>query len=89
MAAGSLFLRTALLALIKSKTPIRKVYFNKNAFEALTIDSWSGIFDLACTDENGTQFIVDMQSGLLLSQNTLWPDGGNRVVLSGRLMNQR
>lgn len=59
----SLFLRTALQALIKSDTPIREVHFDKNAFEALTIDSRSGIFDLACTDENGTQFIVEMQLG--------------------------
>ena len=60
----SLFLRTALQALIKSETPIREVHFDKNAFEALTIDSRSGIFDLACTDENGSQFIVEMQLGL-------------------------
>ena len=59
----SLFLRTALQALIKSDTLIREVHFDKNAFEALTIDSRSGIFDLACTDENGTQFIVEMQLG--------------------------
>lgn len=59
----SLFLRTALQALIKSETPIREVHFDKNAFEALTIDSRSGIFDLACTDENGSQFIVEMQLG--------------------------
>ena len=62
--ADSLFLRTALQALIKSDTPIREVHFDKNAFEALTIDSRSGIFDLACTDENGSQFIVEMQLGL-------------------------
>lgn len=61
--ADSLFLRTALQALIKSETPIREVHFDKNAFEALTIDSRSGIFDLACTDENGSQFIVEMQLG--------------------------
>ncbi|MBN8820787.1 MULTISPECIES: Rpn family recombination-promoting nuclease/putative transposase [unclassified Spirosoma] len=62
--ADSLFLRTALQALIKSETPIREVRFDKNVFEALTIDSRSGIFDLACTDENGSQFIVEMQLGL-------------------------
>lgn len=62
--ADSLFLRTALQALIKSKTPIRKIHFDKNAFEALTVDSRSGIFDLSCTDENGSQFIVEMQLGL-------------------------
>ena len=62
--ANNLFLRTALQALIKSHTPIQEVHFDKNAFEALTIDSRSGIFDLACTDENGSQFIVEMQLGL-------------------------
>jgi predicted transposase/invertase (TIGR01784 family) len=61
--ADSLFLRIALHALIKSDTPIREVKFDKNSFEALTIDSRSGIFDLACTDENGNQFIVEMQLG--------------------------
>jgi predicted transposase/invertase (TIGR01784 family) len=59
--ADSLFLRTALQALIKSNIPIKEVYFDKNSFEALTIDSRSGIFDLSCVDENGTQFIVEMQ----------------------------
>ncbi|WP_020596942.1 Rpn family recombination-promoting nuclease/putative transposase [Spirosoma panaciterrae] len=61
--ADSLFLRVALQALIKSETPIREVHFDKNAFEALTIDSRSGIFDLSCTDEKGNQFIVEMQMG--------------------------
>ncbi|WP_460965520.1 Rpn family recombination-promoting nuclease/putative transposase [Spirosoma litoris] len=59
--SDDLFLRTALQALIKSEVPIRQIKFDKNAFEALTIDSRSGIFDLSCTDENGTQFIVEMQ----------------------------
>lgn len=62
--ADNLFLRTALQALIKSDTPIRQVQFDKNTFEALTVDSRSGIFDLACTDENGSQFIVEMQLGV-------------------------
>ncbi len=61
--ADTLFLRTALQALIKSDVPIRDVQFDKNAFEALTAESRSGIFDLACTDENGTHFIVEMQVG--------------------------
>lgn len=61
--ADTLFLRTALQALIKSDTPIREVHFDKNAFEALTIDSRSGIFDLSCTDKNGSQFVVEMQLG--------------------------
>lgn len=62
--ADHLFLRTALQALIKADTPIRQVQFDKNTFEALTVDSRSGIFDLACTDENGSQFIVEMQLGV-------------------------
>lgn len=61
--ANSLFLRTALQALIQSDVPIQEVKFDKNAFEALTFDSRSGIFDVSCTDENGTQFIVEMQLG--------------------------
>lgn len=60
---NDLFLRTALQALIKSPVPIREVHLEKNAFEALTQDSRSGIFDLACTDETGNQFIVEMQLG--------------------------
>ena len=59
----TLFLRTALQALIKSNVPIREVMFDKNAFEGLTAVSRSGIFDLACTDENGSHFIVEMQVG--------------------------
>lgn len=61
--ADSSFLRVALQALIKSDTPIREVKFDKNAFEALTAESRSGVFDLSCTDEHGTQFIVEMQLG--------------------------
>ncbi len=59
----TLFLRTALQALIKSDVPVRDVQFDKNAFEALTAESRSGIFDLVCTDENGSHFIVEMQVG--------------------------
>ena len=58
---NDLFLRTALQALIKSPVPIREVQLDKNAFEALTLDSRSGIFDLACTDAEGNHFIVEMQ----------------------------
>lgn len=61
--ADTLFIRTALQALIKSDTPIREVHFDKNAFEALTVDSRSGIFDVSCTDEKGNHFIVEMQLG--------------------------
>ncbi|QMW06809.1 Rpn family recombination-promoting nuclease/putative transposase [Spirosoma foliorum] len=58
---NTLFLRRSLQALTKSAIPIRDIQFEKNAFEALTIDSRSGIYDLACTDEKGNQFIVEMQ----------------------------
>ena len=58
-----LFLKKALQALIKSKTPIKQINYVKNAFEGLTIDSRSGIYDVACTDENDNHFIVEMQMG--------------------------
>jgi predicted transposase/invertase (TIGR01784 family) len=60
---NTLFLRKALQALIKSETAIKEVKFDKNTFEGITQDSRSGIFDLACTDENDNQFIVEMQYG--------------------------
>jgi hypothetical protein len=31
--------------------------------KGLTIDSRSGIYDIACTDENDNHFIVEMQLG--------------------------
>jgi predicted transposase/invertase (TIGR01784 family) len=61
--ANTLFLRRALQALIKSETPIKEVQFDKNTFEGITQDGRSGIFDLACTDENDNHFIVEMQYG--------------------------
>ncbi len=61
--ANTLFLRKALQALIKSEVPIKEVKFNKNTFEGITQDGRSGIFDLACTDENDNHFIVEMQYG--------------------------
>ena len=61
--ANTLFLRKALQALIKSDIPIRDVKFDKNTFEGITQDGRSSIFDLACTDENGNHFIVEMQYG--------------------------
>ncbi len=60
---NTLFLRKALQALIKSHIPIKEVKFDKNTFEGITQDSRSSIFDLACTDENGNHFIVEMQYG--------------------------
>jgi predicted transposase/invertase (TIGR01784 family) len=61
--ANTLFLRKALQALIKSEVPIKEVKFDKNTFEGITQDGRSGIFDLACTDENDNHFIVEMQFG--------------------------
>ena len=49
------FLKKALQALINSPTPIT------NEMAALTSDSRSGIYDLACVDEKGSHFIVEMQ----------------------------
>lgn len=60
---NTLFLRKALQALIKSEIPIREVVFDKNTFEGITQDGRSGIFDLACTDDNNNHFIVEMQYG--------------------------
>lgn len=60
---NTLFLRRALQALIKSEVPIKEVKFDKNTFEGITQDGRSGIFDLACTDENDNHFIVEMQYG--------------------------
>ena len=60
-AADTLFLRVALQALIDSPVPIREITFDNTAFEALTRDSRAGIYDVACTDETGNQFIVEMQ----------------------------
>ena len=61
--ANTLFLRRALQALIKSDILIKEVKFDKNTFEGITQDGRSGIFDLACTDEDGNHFIVEMQYG--------------------------
>ena len=62
--ADSLFLRTALQALIKSATPIREVKFDKNAFEGLTVDSReAGSSIYPAPTRKGNQFIVEMQLG--------------------------
>ncbi|HAK77616.1 MAG TPA: hypothetical protein DCM71_12060 [Runella sp.] len=55
------FLKRALQALISSPTPIKEVTFIQNEMKGLTIDSRSGIYDIACTDENNNHFIVEMQ----------------------------
>jgi len=55
------FLRKALQALIDSPIAIKTVEFVKNEISAITIDSRSGIYDIACIDENENHFIVEMQ----------------------------
>lgn len=58
---NTLFLRRALQVLIKSKTPIREVVLGKNTIEGYTPTSRGGVYDLACTDIHGNEFIVEMQ----------------------------
>jgi predicted transposase/invertase (TIGR01784 family) len=55
------FLKIALQVLINSPIPIVSIEFVKNEMSAITIDSRSGIYDLACIDENHNHFIVEMQ----------------------------
>ena len=55
------FLRKALQALIQSPTVITKVEFIESEILGITQDSRGGIYDVACVDESGTQFIVEMQ----------------------------
>ena len=55
------FLRRALQALIQSPVAIAKVEFIESEITGLTKDSRSGIYDIACVDERGNQFIVEMQ----------------------------
>ena len=57
------FLRRALQALIKSEVPISEVRLLPNEQARLTADSRGGIYDLACTDEAGNFYIVEMQLG--------------------------
>lgn len=55
------FLRKALQALIQSPVAIKQVEFIESEIPGLTKDSRSGIYDMACVDETGNQFIVEMQ----------------------------
>jgi predicted transposase/invertase (TIGR01784 family) len=59
--ADTTFLKRALQALIDSPVPIKSVEFVKNDISAITIDSRSGIYDVACVDDNDNHFIVEMQ----------------------------
>ena len=58
---NTLFLRKALQALIQSEVAIREVHFDKTTFDGIVKDSRGGVYDLACIDENGNHFIVEMQ----------------------------
>ncbi len=55
------FLKIALKALINSSLAIKSIEFVKNDISAITIDSRSGIYDIACVDDNENHFIVEMQ----------------------------
>lgn len=59
--ADTTFLKKALQALINSPLTIKEVTFVKNELTAITVDSRSGIYDIACVDENDNHFIVEMQ----------------------------
>ena len=58
---NTLFLRRALQALIGLETPIAEVTFLPNELNRLNRDSRGGVYDLACIDERGQYFIVEMQ----------------------------
>ena len=59
--SNTLFLRTAIQALIQSPHMIEKVELSRNEFPGLTTDSRGGIYDLICTDEHKNVFIVEIQ----------------------------
>jgi predicted transposase/invertase (TIGR01784 family) len=59
--ADTTFLKKALQALLNSPLAIKEVTFVKNELTAITVDSRSGIYDIACVDENDSHFIVEMQ----------------------------
>lgn len=48
-------------ALIGSAVPITAVSFEQTTFEGITTDGRSGLYDLACTDAEGSHFLVEMQ----------------------------
>ncbi len=59
--ADTTFLKKSLQVLISSPHQIKTVEFVKNEMSAITIDSRSGIYDIACIDEMENHFIVEMQ----------------------------
>jgi predicted transposase/invertase (TIGR01784 family) len=60
--SNTLFLRKALQALINSPFAILEVEFDKTIFEGISEESRAGIYDIACKDEQGNHFIVEMQA---------------------------
>ncbi len=58
---NTLFLRRAIPALIKSVRPITTIIFDKTVYPGLTKSGRSGIFDLACTDDEGNNFLIEME----------------------------
>jgi predicted transposase/invertase (TIGR01784 family) len=58
---NTLFLRRAIPALIKSPRPITSIIFDKTVYPGLTKSGRSGIFDLACTDDVGNNYLVEME----------------------------
>lgn len=59
--ADTTFLRRAIQALIKSKTPIKSVVFERNEITPSSEVSRGGLFDVTCKDENGITYIIEMQ----------------------------
>lgn len=63
--SNTLFLRVAIQALIKSAIPIVSVEFTRNEISGITEESRGGLFDVSCVDEEGNEYIIEMQlSGL-------------------------
>ena len=58
---STLFLRTSIQALIKSEVPIASVKFDRNEITGFTIANRGGVFDVSCIDDNGDNYIIDMQ----------------------------
>jgi len=63
--ADTLFLRVAIQALIKSVIPIISVEFTRNEISGITEESKGGLFDVSCVDEQGNEYIIEMQLGSL------------------------
>lgn len=59
--SNTLFLRTAIQALIQSKVRIAAVEFDRNEIGGLTKENRGGLFDVSCIDENGDNYIIEMQ----------------------------